>query len=85
MLTLRENRESFARFRLLARVLIDVTNIDTKTTILGEEIATPICIAPTAMQSMAHLDGEVATVKAALRYHYKMLPLSLNCIWLLST
>ncbi len=67
MITLRENREAFARLRLLPRVLIDVTKVDTHTTILGERIASPVCIAPSAMQQMAHPDGECATAKAAAR------------------
>lgn len=46
MITLRENREAFTRLRLMPKVLVDVTNIDTKTTILGDPIASPICIAP---------------------------------------
>lgn len=39
----------------------------TETTVLGEKVASPICIAPTAMQRMAHNDGECATSKAAAR------------------
>lgn len=33
------------------------------TTLLGEKIEFPICIAPTAMQKMANPAGEVATAK----------------------
>jgi isopentenyl diphosphate isomerase/L-lactate dehydrogenase-like FMN-dependent dehydrogenase len=33
------------------------------TTILGEKIDFPICIAPTALQKLAHPDGEIATAK----------------------
>jgi (S)-2-hydroxy-acid oxidase len=68
MITLRENRAAYSRLRLLPRILIDVSSINTKTTILGHQIASPICIAPTAMQKMAHLDGECATSRAAARY-----------------
>ena len=39
-----------------------------ETTVLGERVASPICVAPTAMQRMAHNDGECATSKAAARY-----------------
>ena len=51
----------------MPKVLVDVTKIDTKTTILGERISSPICIAPSAMQKMAHPDGEIATSKAAAK------------------
>ncbi|KAJ1920447.1 Hydroxyacid oxidase 1 [Mycoemilia scoparia] len=37
------------------------------TRILGHKISSPICIAPTAMQRMAHPDGECATARAAHR------------------
>jgi (S)-2-hydroxy-acid oxidase len=53
--------------RLLPRILVDVTNVDTKTTVLGAPVSSPICIAPTAMQQMAHPDGEAATARAAAR------------------
>lgn len=67
MITLRENREAFSRLRLMPKVLIDVTKVDTHTTVLGERVTSPICIAPTAMQKMAHPDGECATSKAAAK------------------
>ncbi len=68
MITLRENREAFSRLRLMPRVLVDVSKINTETTILGVKVASPICVAPTAMQKMAHPDGELATSKASARY-----------------
>ena len=67
MITLRENRAAFSRLRIMPRALIDVTNISTETTILGDKVASPICIAPTAMQKMAHFDGEIATSIAAAK------------------
>ena len=72
MITLRENREAFARMRIMPRCLIDVTNISIETTILGDKIASPICVAPSAMQRMAHNDGECATAKAAARMNTLM-------------
>ena len=68
MITLRENRAAFSRLRIMPRVLVDVSKISTETTILGVKIASPICIAPSAMQKMAHPDGEIATAKAAAQY-----------------
>mmetsp|Transcript_16282 Transcript_16282/g.14711 ORF Transcript_16282/g.14711 Transcript_16282/m.14711 type:complete len:397 (+) Transcript_16282:85-1275(+) len=65
MITLRENREAFQRLRVMPRALIDVSIVNTETTILGVKVASPICIAPTAMQKMAHPDGELATSRAA--------------------
>ena len=39
--------------------------MDLSTTVLGFKISMPIMIAPTAMQKMAHPEGELATVRAA--------------------
>lgn len=40
-----------------------VNNCDLRTTVLGNEISMPIGISATAMQRMAHPDGELANVK----------------------
>ena len=37
--------------------------LSVETTILGDKVISPICIAPTAMQRMAHDHGECATAK----------------------
>jgi 4-hydroxymandelate oxidase len=62
---LRENVASFARWKLRPRVLVDVSSIDISTEILGTRVAMPVGLAPTALQRLAHPDGEVATARAA--------------------
>ena len=44
-------------------MLRDVSNINMKTTILENEIDFPVGVAPTALQRMAHDDGELATAR----------------------
>ncbi|HEX7311586.1 MAG TPA: alpha-hydroxy-acid oxidizing protein, partial [Gaiellaceae bacterium] len=39
--TLRENIAAFARWKLRPRVLVDVTNVDTSTTVLGTTVSAP--------------------------------------------
>nr|AEZ52381.1 glycolate oxidase [Wolffia australiana] len=63
--TLGENRNAFSRILFRPRILIDVTKIDVSATILGYKISMPIMLAPTAMQKMAHPEGEYATARAA--------------------
>jgi len=63
--TLAENRAAFSRFVLRPRVLVDVSTCDTSTTVLGQHVASPILVAPTALQRMAHAEGEVAMARAA--------------------
>lgn len=67
MITLKDNRNAYSRIQLIPRILRDVSKINTTTNILGEAVSSPIAIAPTAMQQMAHADGEAATARAASR------------------
>ncbi len=64
-ITLRENRAAYERIMLLPRMLVDVSVRDMSTTVLGEPVSMPILIAPTALQGLAHPEGEIATTKAA--------------------
>ncbi len=63
--TLRANREAFERIRLRPRFLVDVSTIDTRTTVLGTPVNMPILIAPSACHCMAHPEGEIATARGA--------------------
>ena len=63
--TLRENIEAFARVRLRPRVLVDVSDVTTATTVLGSEISMPLLVAPVAFQRLVDPDGEVAMARAA--------------------
>ncbi len=63
--TLRENRAAFARRTFRPRVLCDVSEVSTATTVLGREIELPVVVAPVAYQQLYHPDGECATARAA--------------------
>ncbi|XP_037286388.2 uncharacterized protein LOC119179424 [Rhipicephalus microplus] len=63
--TLKENTEAFKRLRFRPKLLVDVSKVDTTTTVLGHRISMPIGFSPTALQKLAHNDGEVATAQAA--------------------
>lgn len=64
-ITLRANREAYDRIRLDPRVLVDVSRLDTRVTLLGRELPFPILIAPTAYHKMVHPEGELATARGA--------------------
>ncbi|MBD2087918.1 alpha-hydroxy-acid oxidizing protein [Trichocoleus sp. ST-U3] len=66
-ITLRDNRAAFERYKLRPRMLVDVSQRDLSTTILGQSLQLPILIAPMAFQCLAHPDGEIATAKAAAK------------------
>jgi 4-hydroxymandelate oxidase len=51
--------------RFMPRVLRDVTQVQTGTSLLGSYVNTPFAVAPTSMQRAADPDGEVAMARAA--------------------
>ena len=63
--TLRENVAAYGRWRLRPRMLVDVGEVTTATTVLGTPVASPIGVAPVAFQRLAHPDGEPAMARAA--------------------
>jgi 4-hydroxymandelate oxidase len=63
--TLRWNREAFSRFRFRPRVLVDVSEVSTETTVLGTPVSMPALVAPMAFQQIAHEEGEVAMARGA--------------------
>jgi isopentenyl diphosphate isomerase/L-lactate dehydrogenase-like FMN-dependent dehydrogenase len=66
-LTLADNVAAFGRYRLLPRVLRDVSTVDSASTFLGAKVSMPIGVAPMAFQHYAHPDAEVAMASAAAR------------------
>ena len=59
------NCAGFERYHLHHRVLVDVATRELATRVLGERIAMPVLVAPTAFHRLAHEDGELATVRGA--------------------
>jgi L-lactate dehydrogenase (cytochrome) len=63
--TLRANRADLERIKLRQRILVDVSDRSTKTTILGEPAALPLALAPIGLCGMQHGDGEILACRAA--------------------
>ena len=63
--TLHANRADLERLHLRQRILHDVANRSTKTTILGEPAALPLALAPVGLTGMQHGDGEILACRAA--------------------
>jgi len=63
--TLRANRESFRKFALRPRRLVDVSNVDMSLELFGAKYDSPIVIAPIGSNRAFHADGEIAVAKAA--------------------
>jgi 4-hydroxymandelate oxidase len=64
-IALAESEASWRAVRFVPRVLVDVGNVDTSTTLLGSPAAVPWAIAPMAAQGLAHPDAEIAVARAA--------------------
>ncbi|HEX2658944.1 MAG TPA: alpha-hydroxy acid oxidase, partial [Polyangia bacterium] len=56
---------AFNRILIRPRVLVDVSHVEIDVRVLGESIAMPIMLAPTAFNRLAHADGECAAARAA--------------------
>ena len=63
--TLRANRADFERIKLRQRVLVDVSQRDLSTTIVGEPARLPIALAPIGLCGMQRGDGEILACRAA--------------------
>ncbi|MGI8968747.1 MAG: alpha-hydroxy acid oxidase [Chloroflexota bacterium] len=59
------NREAFAQWRLLPRVLRGVASPDLSTSILGQDVSLPVLLTPLATQRLVHSEGERASARAA--------------------
>jgi 4-hydroxymandelate oxidase len=59
------NIAAWGRWQLHPHVLAGVASVDLATTVLGTAVSSPVMIAPTAIQGLAHVDGEVATARGA--------------------
>ena len=65
--TLRANRLDFQRYTFNPRVLVDVSKRDQSATVLGEQLATPLILAPTGFTGVLAARGEILAARAAAR------------------
>lgn len=79
-ITMRENHRAFHRIWFRPRVLVDVTNVDASTTLLGTKTSLPIYITATALGRLGHPEGEVVLTKAAAKEDIiQMIPTLASC------
>jgi 4-hydroxymandelate oxidase len=65
--SLRANAAAYGRWRFRPRMLVDVSEVTTATTLLGTTVSSPLGVAPFAMQRLIDPEGEVATARAAAK------------------
>ena len=66
--TYRANETDFDKILLRQRVAVNMEGRTTRTTMLGQDVAMPVAIAPTGMTGMQHADGEILGARAAKRF-----------------
>ena len=75
-ITLRWNREAYDHLRLKPRILVDVSKLDTRVKLFGQELPFPILLAPTGAQRFVHPEGEIGAARGAA---------AANCIYVISS
>ena len=63
--TLAANREAFQRYRLVPRVLRDVSTCQLSVRLFNTDLPAPLLLAPIGLQGIVHPDGELAAGRAA--------------------
>ncbi|TFY96531.1 alpha-hydroxy acid oxidase [Ramlibacter rhizophilus] len=63
--TYRANETDFQRIKFRQRVAVNMEPRSTRTTMVGQEVAMPVAIAPTGLTGMQHADGEMLAARAA--------------------
>jgi len=66
--TYRANAADFQTIKLRQRVAVNMENRSTATTMIGQNVAMPVAIAPTGLTGMQHADGEILAARAAKKF-----------------
>ncbi len=66
--TFRENVSDFDKIYFKQRVAVDMTNRTTATTMIGQDVAMPVALAPVGLTGMQHADGEILAARAAEKF-----------------
>ena len=66
--TYRANESDFQKIKLRQRILINMENRSTVSTMIGQKVAMPVAIAPTGLTGMQHADGEILAAKVAKEF-----------------
>ena len=63
--TVRANRHAFRRWRIVPRMLRDVSRRDLSIELFGQRLPAPVLLGPVGVQSIIHADAELASARAA--------------------
>lgn len=63
--TMKANRSAFEGWRILPRMLRDVSERNTQVELFGQTLPSPVLLAPVGVQSIVHPEAELASARAA--------------------
>ncbi len=63
--TFRDNSGDFSEIRLRQRVAVDMTGRSTASSMVGQDVAMPVALAPVGLTGMQSADGEIKAARAA--------------------
>ena len=66
--TYHANEADFQTIKLRQRVAVNMENRSTASTMIGQQVAMPVAIAPTGLTGMQHADGEILGALAAKKF-----------------
>lgn len=72
-LTIKANRDGFAKLVLRARRMVDVSKVDMSIELFGVRYPSPIFLCPVSSQRAFHAEGEVGAAKAAQKGNHLQL------------
>jgi L-lactate dehydrogenase (cytochrome) len=66
--TYRANEADFEKILFRQRVAVNMENRTTRTTMVGQDVAMPVALAPVGLTGMQHADGEILAARAAKKF-----------------
>jgi len=63
--TYRANEADLARIKLRQRVAVNLEGRSTRSSMIGQDVAMPVALAPIGLTGMQHADGEILAARAA--------------------
>jgi L-lactate dehydrogenase (cytochrome) len=66
--TYRANETDFDKILLRQRVAVNMENRTTRSTMIGQDVAMPVALAPVGLVGMQHADGEILVARAARKF-----------------
>ena len=66
--TYRANEAEFAKIKFRQRVAVNLVDRTLRSTMIGQQVAMPVALAPTGLTGMQHADGEILAARAAEKF-----------------